>query len=76
MITSYDRGHEIYLKDNGLWYYVDNDLIMTINRPCKRCGKPPTKEGYDACLGHIKDASSCCCGHGVEEPYIISEVSV
>ncbi len=68
MITSYDRGHEIYLKSNGFWYYVDTDEIMIINRSCKRCGEPPTKEGYDACIGHIRNAESVCCGHGVEEP--------
>ena len=31
----------------------------------------PTKEGYDACLGHIDGAKSACCGHGVEEPYVL-----
>jgi hypothetical protein len=31
----------------------------------------PTKEGYDACLGYIEGAKSACCGHGVEEGYIV-----
>ena len=33
----------------------------------------PTKEGYDACLGHVKGAKSACCGHGVEESYVMYE---
>jgi hypothetical protein len=32
---------------------------------------PPTKEGYDNCLGHIEGVASACCGHGVEIPYIV-----
>ena len=67
MISSYDRGHEIYFK-KGFWYYIDNDEILSNDRSCKRCGRAPTKEGYDACVGHLENASSICCGHGVSEP--------
>lgn len=35
----------------------------------------PTKEGYDACLGHIAGVKSACCGHGVEEPFVIPNKS-
>lgn len=45
--------------------------ILNDSRPCKRCGRMPTKEGYDACLGYIKGAKSACCGHGIEKPYIL-----
>jgi len=31
----------------------------------------PTPEGYDHCLGHIDGAVSACCGHGVEDPYVV-----
>jgi hypothetical protein len=31
----------------------------------------PTAEGYDACLGHIEDAVSACCGHGVGSSYVV-----
>ena len=67
MITSYDRGHKIYLQ-NGFWYYCDNNKILDPMRPCKRCGEKPTSEGYDACLGYLEDIESACCGHGVHEP--------
>ena len=69
MVTSHLRGHEIYHKD-GLWYYLDNNQIADDMRPCKRCGKLPTPEGYDACLGYIEGAAHACCGHGVTEKYI------
>jgi len=66
--TSFDRGHEIYFNvKKNRWYFVDNDTPILYNkRECKFCGKKPTKEGYDACLGHIEGAMAACCGHGVE----------
>ena len=74
MIKSHSRGHEIYY-DGKDWRYSDDDTISDDSRPCKRCGRMPTKEGYDACLGHIEGAKSACCGHGAEEPYVISKKS-
>ena len=70
MVKSYSRGWEIYY-DGEHWRYVDNNEIENDYRPCKRCGRTPTQEGYDACLGHIDGVKSACCGHGVEEPYIV-----
>lgn len=70
MVTSHSRGHEIYY-DGKDWRYVDNNETLNEMRPCKRCGRTPTKEGYDACLGHIEGATSACCGHGVVEPHIM-----
>lgn len=70
MITGNTRGHDIYFKDNQ-WFWTDSNESITIERPCKRCGKMPTKEGYDACLGFIKDVTSACCGHGITEKILI-----
>lgn len=72
MINSYSRGHKIYY-DGKDWRYIDNNEVVNNMRPCKRCGKIPTKEGYDACLGHIDGVISACCGHGVEPAYVIKE---
>ena len=69
-VKSYSRGWEIYYEGKD-WRYVDNNTLLDDSRPCKKCGCMPTKDGYDACLGHIKGAKSACCGHGVEEPYVI-----
>ena len=70
MVTSYSRGWKIYF-DGKNWRYCDNNEIDNDSRPCKKCGRLPTKEGYDACLGYIKGAISACCGHGVEEGYVM-----
>lgn len=33
---------------------------------CPHCGRPPTPEGHDACLGTLKGVAYACCGHGVK----------
>jgi hypothetical protein len=72
MISSYSRGHEIIFLDNK-WVYRDNYDSMEKERPCKRCGMVPTKEGYDFCIGHIEEVVSTCCGHGVTNKIMISK---
>lgn len=69
MVSSCSRGHETYYK-NLSWYYSDNNELVDYDRPCKRCGKMPTPEGYDACCGFIDGATHVCCGHGVTDKYI------
>lgn len=69
---SHSRGHEVYF-DGKEWRYSDNNAVDLDQRPCKRCGCHPTKEGYDACLGHIEGMKSVCCGHGVTEPYRVED---
>ena len=49
--TSHSRGHKIYF-DGKDWRYMDTKDIINDDRPCTRCGRPPTSEGHDACLGH------------------------
>lgn len=70
-ITSYVRGHLVTWTGTQ-WVYADNgEPIKNNERPCKRCGRMPTPEGYDACLGYIPGAKSACCGHGVEDGIMI-----
>ncbi len=70
MSTSYSRGWKICF-DGKLWRYCDNKKPLDDNKPCKRCGKEPTKEGYDACIGYIDGAISACCGHGISKKFVI-----
>lgn len=71
-VTAYTRGHEVYYDEAAdTWRYADNDQPATFDRPCTKCGEMPTPEGYDACLGFIPGLVSACCGHGVEEPYVM-----
>jgi hypothetical protein len=72
MSTSHQRGHEISYTGSE-WVYSDTREPITVERPCIRCGKLPTEEGYDACLGHINGARSACCGHGVTSPFVLTE---
>jgi hypothetical protein len=67
MIRSRSRGWGTIYKD-GAWVYADNGQPASEDRPCRRCGRPPTAEGHDACLGRVPGAASACCGHGVEKP--------
>ena len=69
MIKSYSRGHEIIFI-SGEWVYADiKKSILSNERPCIKCGKMPTPEGYDACIGFIPRVTSACCGHGKEDYY-------
>lgn len=72
MVKTHLRGWEIYFDGND-WRYSDNDELADDSRPCIRCGRMPTKEGYDACLGYIEGAKSACCGHGVGKSYTIKK---
>jgi len=70
MIKSYSHGNEIIFLD-GEWRYPDTLEISYKNyRPCSKCGRLPTPEGYDGCLGYIPGVREACCGHGVESGYI------
>ncbi|GAA5819510.1 MAG: conserved hypothetical protein partial [Methanobrevibacter sp. CfCl-M3] len=46
--------------------YSDTKEIVNDSRPCLRCGKLPTQEGYDQCIGYVERAQYVCCGHGKE----------
>lgn len=71
-VERYSRGHKVLVKeDYSKEIYADTGKPFDDSRPCARCGQKPTKEGYDACLGHIENAENACCGHGVENGYIV-----
>jgi hypothetical protein len=63
-VTGFLRGHPMYFAD-GEWRYVDTDELTAGNaRDCHECGKPPTVEGHDPCLGTLPGVQNACCGHG------------
>ena len=72
MTTSHSGGHKIVFIDNK-WIYSDTKKSISEERPCIKCNRMPTKEGHDACLGHIEGVMYACCGHGVSEPITIKE---
>lgn len=72
MATKYSRGHKIYYDFKiKVWKYEDNEENLDIHRLCKKCGKRPTEEGYDACLGFLSGVVHACCGHGISKPTIV-----
>jgi hypothetical protein len=74
--TAFSRGHAIeFDMSECQWLYTDTKQPVHGQRKCKRCRRPPTPEGHDACLGTLKGVKSACCGHGVEEPFQIPEDS-
>ena len=59
-------------KDSNDLQPIENHLGISKHKlPCVKCGKLPTKEGYDPCLGTLPGVIDACCGHGVKEAYII-----
>ena len=71
--AGYVRGNLVIYK-RRVWRYEDGTrLDDDPDRPCVRCGRPPTPEGHDACLGHIPGARSACCGHGVSSSILMME---
>ena len=78
MTKSYVHGWPVYwLNDEQIWRYADTgEAVEEVpERPCPRCGKMSTPEGYDACIGYIEGATGACCGHGVSTPMIMWDVA-
>ncbi len=67
--SSYSRGHKTNFEDR--WIFENGEEIY--ERPCVRCNRLPTEEGYDNCLGYIEGVKSACCGHGIEKGFIQKE---
>ena len=65
-VTGHSFGHPVE------WVYSDTKESATEGkRPCPKCGKFPTKEGYDPCWGELPNVKAACCGHGVTKPYVL-----
>ena len=47
--------------------YLDGTFLGEGKKPCARCGRFPTAEGHDACLGVLDGVLNACCGHGSED---------
>ena len=75
---SYFRGHPVVcLAGEACERYAD-DLTPTVDeaggsveRPCVLCGLLAAPDGPDPCLGLLPDVRAACCGHGVDEPYVV-----
>ena len=64
MCYTFSRGHLVE-------YESDEGIASALKASCKRCGRPPTKEGHDACLKSLPGVKFACCGHGEQDGYIM-----
>jgi hypothetical protein len=79
----YFRGHPVVcLAGEDCERYAD-DLTPTVDedgasveRPCVQCGRLAAPDGPDPCLGMLPDVRAACCGHGVDEPYVLLHCTV
>ncbi len=72
-VHSYLRGHPVTVRGPGWTYDDTGEAVGDGSRPCARCGKPPTPEGHDTCLGALPGVKAACCGHGVEPGYMLPD---
>ena len=68
---AHSRGWPIEY-DGTQWIFSDTRSPVDSRRSCRRCGRQPTAEGHDYCLGYVGGASSACCGHGVEPGFVVA----
>src|SRR5712691_5827769 len=74
----YFRGHPVVcLEGEDCERYAD-DLTPTVDehgasveRPCVHCGLLAEPDGPDPCLGMLPGVMAACCGHDVDEPYVL-----
>jgi hypothetical protein len=74
----YYRGHPVVCLEGEACERYADDLTSTVDaqgvsveRPCVHCGALAAPDGPDPCLGLLPDVRAACCGHGVEEPYVV-----
>jgi hypothetical protein len=75
---SYFRGHPVVCFAGEACERYADDLTPTVDeagasveRACVQCGLLAAPDGPDLCLGMLPDVKAACCGHGVDEPYVL-----
>lgn len=88
-IRSYFYGHpcHIYYGDideRGVysnWRLSETDMPIKEIHPeelhCPKCGRQAKEtNGQDPCIANLPGVTAACCGHGVEEPYVLFDNGV
>jgi hypothetical protein len=83
LACGYFRGHPVVEVQGKDGEHFADDLTPTVDqhgvsveRPCVQCGAVADPDGPDPCVGMLPDVVSACCGHGVEEPYVLLRFSL
>lgn len=69
-------GHEIYWDGKiGQWRYSDTHEQIKTSPPrkCPKCNQYPTEDGHDPCIKNLPGVKYACCGHGIQEGYVMFE---
>ena len=68
------RGHKaFYDEKSGKWKFYEQSK-NTENEVCPRCCQPHIQTDCDYCMKPLRDCNyitSACCGHGVQNGYIV-----
>lgn len=81
-VSGFHMGHPIQCDmikvsathaKGGDWYYTDNHELLDDAEPraCPKCKDFESEEGHDPCIKNLPGVSYACCGHGVDEPYVM-----
>jgi hypothetical protein len=58
-----------------VWHWKDTGERVTLKstreRRCPKCKKRATALGHDPCIANLPGVVAACCGHGVEEAYVM-----
>src|SRR5258706_1664533 len=82
MTTNDDRvayffGHLVFIDrdaNDPCVRYCDNREEVPpgpSKRPCPKCDRLPTPARHDPCIADLPGVISACCGHGIEDGYIM-----
>jgi hypothetical protein len=79
----YFRGHPVVGLEGEACERYAHDLTSTVDehgesleRPCVQCGLTADPDGPAPCLGMLPGVTAACCGHGVDEPYVLAHGSL
>ncbi len=72
MVTSSDRGNEIYFNEQlRVWCYTNTTTVVEFKSKCPKCGVLHDSEFVDKCLGRLIGLMNACCGHGdIDKCYV------
>ena len=68
----YYFGYAVLRRPGKPDSYIDSGKPIEIPcaRPCPKCGRFQSPQGFDPCIANLPGVLAACCGHGVQPGYI------